>query len=302
VAVALAAFDAPALTLGEARVRSSLGDPLDVRIPVTLAPGEAIEPGCFSLVREATADMPRVTGARISVERSAAGTQLRVETRTPVNEPALVVGIAASCGGAAAVKRDYSLLLDPPAAGRAPPSQAPAPATARAQPPATALRDIAATLVARIGDTLESIAHAIFPRNRSARRTYVEALRDANPNLATLGENDPIPVDTPVALPDLRTFAKGRSSATHVAKREAARRNAAARAASKGGRILAAPGASRAAARGRAGAQGRSPAVTEARPAGERGPWRRVRAAPVLAGSGPHAQPCHGRSQARPAA
>ena len=219
--LALAVCDARALTLGEARVRSSLGDPLDVRVPVTLASGESIEPGCFTLVREGGGDVPRVTGARISVERSASGTQLRIETRAPVNEPAFVMGIAASCGGQASeVKRDYSLLLDPPPVGRAPPSQAPAPATARAQPPATTLTDIAATLMARIGDTLESIAHAIFPKNSGARRTYIEALRDANPSLATLRDSDPIPVDTPVALPDLRTFAKGRSS--HLARQEPA--------------------------------------------------------------------------------
>src|SRR3954469_14521001 len=87
-----------------------------------------------------------------------------------------------------------------------------APATGRARPAATSLRDIAATLIARIGDTLESIAHAIFPKNLTARRTYIEALRDANPSLSTLGENDPIPIDTPIALPDLRTFARGRHS------------------------------------------------------------------------------------------
>ena len=211
--LACGAIDAHALSLGEASVRSSLGDPLDLRVAVTLASGESIEPGCFSIVRAPGGDMPRVTGARISVERSATGAQLRVETRAALNEPAFLLGIVASCPGQSGdVKRDYSLLLDPPRAGRAPPSMAAAPATVRAQPAATSLRDIAATLIARIGDTLESIAHAIFPKNRSAKRTYIEALRDANPSLATLGENDPIPIDTPIALPDLRTFAKGRRS------------------------------------------------------------------------------------------
>ena len=32
-------------------------------------------------------------------------------------------------------------------------------------------------LDARIGDTLESIANAIFPRNRAAKKSYIEALR-----------------------------------------------------------------------------------------------------------------------------
>jgi pilus assembly protein FimV len=201
------ACDASAIALGDARVRSSLGDPLDLRIPVTLGSGESIEPACFSLAREPLGDTPRITGARISVERSAAGTQLRVESRTPVNEPAIMIGIVAACPGQSGdYKRDYSLLLDPPAAGRA-------------RPEATSLRAIAATLIARIGDTLESIANAIFPRNRAVKKSYIEAMRETNPALAALGDDDAIPVDTPIALPDLRTFAKARTPrATELAR------------------------------------------------------------------------------------
>ena len=58
-------------------------------------------------------------------------------------------------------------------------------------------------LVARIGDTLESIASAIFPRNRAAKKSYIAALRETNPSLAPLADTEPIPVDTPIALPDL---------------------------------------------------------------------------------------------------
>jgi pilus assembly protein FimV len=219
--VASIAHDAFALALGDPRVRSSLGDPLDLRVPVTVGSGESIEPACFSLARD-PGDMPRITGARISIERSAAGAQLRIETRTPVNEPAFTLGIVASCPGQSGeYKRDFQVLLDPPAAGRAPPSLAAAPAIARAQPDSPSLRAIAATLIARIGDTLESIANAIFPRNRPARKAYIEALRDTNPALATLGENEPIPIDTPIALPDLRTFARSRPPhATQVARDE----------------------------------------------------------------------------------
>ncbi|MBC8023352.1 MAG: hypothetical protein H7Y14_09555, partial [Burkholderiales bacterium] len=203
------ANDARALALGEAQVRSSLGDPLDLRVPVTLGTGESIEPACFTLMHEPPGEIPRINAARISVERSAAGARLRIETRAPVNAPAFVIGLVASCPGQSReYQRDYSLLLDPPAVGRAPPSQAAAPAMARAQPESASLRAIAATLIARIGDTLESIANAIFPRNRGAKKSYIEALRATNPTLATLGENDPIPVDAPIALPNLRTFAK----------------------------------------------------------------------------------------------
>ncbi|HUQ27321.1 MAG TPA: hypothetical protein VM051_01935 [Usitatibacter sp.] len=219
--VACLANDAWALALGDAQVRSSLGEPLALRIPVTLAAGESIEPGCFSIMREPGGEIPRVTGARISVERSAAGAQLRIESRGPINEPAFAVGVVANCPGLSGeIRRDYSLLLDPPTAGRASPP--PAAASARAQPEAGSLRAIAATLVARIGDTLDSIANAIFPRNRAAKKSYLEALRDTNPTLATLGDNEPIPVDTPIALPDLRTFARNRPARTTTPAHEEA--------------------------------------------------------------------------------
>jgi hypothetical protein len=204
VAFALSAGGAWAITLGEPQVRSALGEALDVLIPVTLGPGESIEPSCFALSRDAPGEIPRLGAARISVQRSADGTLLRVRTATPVNDPALVLGVTASCPGTAGeFKRDFSLLLDPRPTPRAAPASGAPGAIA-------AIREITTTLIARIGDTLESIANAIFPRNRAARKSYIEALRETNPPLAALGDNEPIPLETPIALPDLRTFAHAR--------------------------------------------------------------------------------------------
>ena len=123
--VACLANDARALALGDAQVRSSLGEALELRIPVTLASGESIDPGCFTLMRDPGGEIPRVTGARISVLRSATGTQLRVESRGAMNEPAFTLGIVANCPGLSSeTRRDYLLLLDPPAAGRPSPTGA----------------------------------------------------------------------------------------------------------------------------------------------------------------------------------
>ena len=202
--VALAATDARAIALGEAEVRSALGENLDVRIPVTIGKDESIEPSCFSLSRDPAPGIPRLAAARISIERSALGAQLRIRSSTPIDEPALMLGIAASCPGQASeYQRDYPLLLDPKPVPRA----------------ALTPMSIAATLIARIGDTLESIANAIFPRNRSAKQAYIAALRESNPRLATLDEREPIPIEARIALPDLRSFAKRRSeSPTQIAR------------------------------------------------------------------------------------
>jgi len=191
---AAAALPATAVTLGEARVVSALGEPLDIRIPVGTAQGEAIEGGCFTLARESAPDAPRLATARLGLERSSRGAILRVRSTAPIEEAAFAFAIRVACPGQVGESRKYSVVLDPRAAGAPSPS---------------AVAAAVATLIARIGDTLESIAHAIFPGNRSAKKAYIAALRDANPPLAALGDNDPIPIDTPIALPDLRTFARG---------------------------------------------------------------------------------------------
>ena len=199
----LASTGAGAMALGEPVVRSALGEPLDARIPITLAPGESMNPSCFSLVREADAPVPQLTAAIVSIERSAGSARLRIVSRAVMQEPAVALSVRASCAGLAAeYRRDFALTLDP--RGKAP---------ASARSPVTPMA-IAATLIARIGDTLESIARAIFPDSRRARESYIDAMREANPALAPLGEREPIPVDTPIALPDLRTFAQH-----HPAKR-----------------------------------------------------------------------------------
>jgi pilus assembly protein FimV len=215
-ALALVAMHARALTLGDPEVRSSVGDALDLRFPVTLAKGEFIEPSCFKLAAEGDASAPRVAAGNVSLERSAGGTFLRVRTGAPVTDSTIAIGVAASCRGLPGeFKREYTINIE------ARKSVASAPAfTATAATPAaesaspstepSSLLPAIATLIARIGDTLESIARAIFPDNGNARRSYLDALRESNPPLKDLADNEPIPVDTPVALPDLRTFSKAK--------------------------------------------------------------------------------------------
>ena len=204
-ALALAAADARALSLGDAQVRSGLGEPLDLRFPVTLAPGEYIEPSCFKLVAEGNAGVPRVAAGSVSLERSASGTFLRLRTGSPINDASVAVGLAAACRGLPQeYRRDYVVSVK---AGTSTAAAAPTPAPV---PEASSLLPSITTLIARIGDTLQSIARAIFPDNSNARRSYIDALRESNPPLAPLADDAQIPVDTPVALPDLRSFAKAR--------------------------------------------------------------------------------------------
>ncbi len=204
-AVLLAASAPPAfpLGLGEADLRSALGEPLDLVIAISAAPDESLGADCFYLPRPLTGGLPVVTRAQFTIE---AGSKLRVRTPQPLNEPAMLLRMHASCPGGGLVAREYPLLLDPrPAnsvAAPALPVEAPraAPARASSEPGAPRLHAIA-------GDSLQGIASAIYPKNRRARDAYVAALREANPALAGLGADDPIPPETAVELPDLRAVA-----------------------------------------------------------------------------------------------
>ena len=198
--LAAVALPAGAVTLGEAQVRSALGEPLDVRIPVTMAGGESIERSCFAMLSQNDAGLPGVGEGSVSIERTRGAAALRLRTFAPVREPAVAMKVRAACPNASEPPfvREYVLLLDPPVTALRPSSEA---AAAQRQVPA---RGILATILARIGDTLESLARAIVPDHRNARRDYIAAMRASNPSLQSLSDSDPIPEGTAVALPDMR--------------------------------------------------------------------------------------------------
>ena len=59
IATLIAASAAHALVLGEANVQSALGAPLRVVIPITAAPGEVLQAGCFRVAVRRLATTPR---------------------------------------------------------------------------------------------------------------------------------------------------------------------------------------------------------------------------------------------------
>ncbi len=207
LALLLCTSAAHALTLGDIQVRSALGEPLDARIPVIAAPGEWFGGRCFALASDAVSGAPRISEAYVAVERSAAGAWLRIRSAQPVAEPASNMRVTIACPGTPATEsQEYAVLLDP--------RIAPTPPTVAAATPAvSASPEVTSNLGARPGDTLESIAATMFPRNRFARGAYLEALRAANPAIASRGEREPIGADEVIALPDLHTFAQARHSA-----------------------------------------------------------------------------------------
>ena len=178
--LALAASVAPP---GELRIHSFLGEPLDATAPIEAVAGDVPRSECFRQVRPDGTTLPSLPRASFRVERDGDAWRLRVRTRAAVGDPAIALRVEAGCPGEPVAARTYEILLDPR------PAQAPPP-----------------PLVAVAGDTLASIATAIYPRRPAVRDAYVGAIRAANPSVAGLGAEDPIPPGTAITLPELRRF------------------------------------------------------------------------------------------------
>jgi hypothetical protein len=201
-----AAAPAWSVSLGEVEVRSALGEPLDARVPLTLSPGETVDATCFGLARDTEPGVPVLTEGLLTVDRVADRTELRIRSSGAIFEPAMRIRVRAGCPGQPGeALRQYSMLLDP----------------RHGDPVVANVPAVTASLDARPGDTLEGIATKIFPHNRAARDRYLQSMREVNPALASLGNTDPVPAGASVALPDLRTFARG--AGTPVATAQAPR-------------------------------------------------------------------------------
>jgi hypothetical protein len=106
----------PALAAGLGPVvqQSSLGQSLRVVIPVLLGPGEELASECFRLVAaERDPDgIPQALFGRAAFERTGESARLVVTHARPVQDPVLRLTIEVGCDKG--VRREYTLLMDPP--------------------------------------------------------------------------------------------------------------------------------------------------------------------------------------------
>jgi hypothetical protein len=117
-------FNAPAaaLGLGAPELASHLGQPLALRVPLTSEDGGDLGPQCLRLVNQPDGDLPGLGAARVSLERGAGGTSLRITSLQPVHEPALRIALEIGCNRR--VRKEFTVLLDPPPIAVAPPPSA----------------------------------------------------------------------------------------------------------------------------------------------------------------------------------
>lgn len=103
-----------ALGLGPAQVRSGIGQPLRVKVPV-LADSSEMAGGeeCFRLVQgphQSGADLPTLRRAVVKLVQGAQGKYLLLTTAYPVNDPVLDFSLESVCDNS--LRRDYTVLID----------------------------------------------------------------------------------------------------------------------------------------------------------------------------------------------
>lgn len=210
------AASAAAIGLGDITVRSHLGQPLHATVALLGTSAETTV-DCFSLEasEDGIAPPPR---AQLSIGQSGSQTLLHIRTLQSVNDPIAQFVLVSDCE--ARLRRDYVLLLDPPALVTPAVSQdAPAAITqTTAAPVPRANRPKHKANRALAAASRPSVARARQPATASPR-----AQTDTVPRLVLSGKrSNPHAADAPIALrldtslPDLARPRPGSLTATEL--------------------------------------------------------------------------------------
>lgn len=115
----LGSATATAVGLGDFVVHSSLGEPLRAEVRLLPASNEILDATCFKLATPGTGssdDLPWIRNARLTIK----GSQLLITTREAINHPIAMLGLRAACD--TELRRDYTVLLQPPMERVTPPN------------------------------------------------------------------------------------------------------------------------------------------------------------------------------------
>jgi len=214
-----AASPSYALSLGDARINSFIGEPLDVRIAIQSGPDELLLASCVSAaVRYGEQAPPMLLPKRrIRVEETLNTKTLRLGTVEAIDEPTVRLQVRMACTEKSPVTRDYLLELDPLPV-RALPANIPGDAgadTPAAVQATLAGRPSTTAFHVREGDSLESIALGFFPKSAGLQAAFVVALRELNPELRAAA--DRLAINSTIRLPDLKVFAGSRPATAAAA-------------------------------------------------------------------------------------
>jgi Tfp pilus assembly protein FimV len=121
------AHAAPALEIGALVPGSRLGEPLSAAVPVRLAAGESLAPGCVT-VTGTDGGLPAVAGIRATVTPvlGPATASIRLDSPRPLTEPAYGLSVRVACPGVTASVREFEFTPDLPGTAAGPMTVQPA--------------------------------------------------------------------------------------------------------------------------------------------------------------------------------
>lgn len=218
VATAALCHAIPALsaTLGEVSALSAIGEPFRAEIRV-LGGRIADAANCLRVTGPGAnaQGLPWLAKGRITGAGDGPSARIVVTSPGIVHEPVLGLAIENTCGPR--LRRSFTLLMPYPVAvptATAPPAPM-APARISRPGPAATTASGARTWTTAPGESLDSLARALYPDDGAARGRFERATAQANPTLFPneASRSRPLPAGTPLVVPDLRRLAAPESGA-----------------------------------------------------------------------------------------
>ncbi|MDX1572537.1 MAG: FimV/HubP family polar landmark protein [Methylophaga sp.] len=211
----LSPLTAHAFGLGQISVNSALNQPFEAEIPVTSL--RATERGNLDVRMASPSDFERagldrnllLTQLRFEVIEQGASALVKITSQVPIKEPFLDFLVTASAGEGRML-REYTVLLDPPAAVFNRPSQ-PTTTPLRSNPRASdAPVSRPSTPVdryqVRSGDTLWQIAQQTRPASDITAQQMMMALLASNPDAFQRNNINGLKADASLRIPDAATI------------------------------------------------------------------------------------------------
>lgn len=185
--------------LGEVETSSRLGQQLQARIALQTDASEEVTAECIRLEgprHEAGDEVPWLRSGRLRLETRNGKPVLMLSSIESITAPVLMFAIRLDCG--MSLRREYTLLLNPPGQTDAPVAEsANSAGTAHTTSGAGALRTTT-------GETLQSLASNLFPSDRGLQARYITMLRRQNPGkLNGVSNTTALPPGTELSAPEI---------------------------------------------------------------------------------------------------
>ncbi|MDB5814637.1 MAG: hypothetical protein JWN23_1754 [Rhodocyclales bacterium] len=224
VALLCIALPAAAVSLGEIQTSSHIGDVLQARIPLSAAAEDNISADCIRLEgprNEAGDDLPWLRAGRLRLTTPADGQQvLLITSLQSVQSPVIMLAVRIDCN--ATLRREYTLLLNPPS-------------TTDVAPPVTAAAVVSADKSGNVwrsakGESLRAIARGLFPTDKALQSRYIALLRQHNAGkLQGIGDVAALPPGTELTVPDTGELSAMPTAVEHAARSPQSQRPAVAK-------------------------------------------------------------------------